>query len=91
MGSFKWLLSSSFTGIYLCENIFDCFLTYFQSEKPLIHLLYHEIIELFRNVLLSFLKPDVVQYKSGQELLNITFDHVNVWRSDKEIRVGEFY
>jgi hypothetical protein len=37
------------------------------------------------------LKPDVVQYKSGQELLNITFDHVNVWRSDKEIRVGEFY
>ena len=47
--------------------------------------------ELFRNVLLSFLKPDLVQHKSGQELLNITFDHPNVWRSDKEIQIGQFY
>jgi hypothetical protein len=47
--------------------------------------------ELFRNVLLSFLKPDVVQHKSGQDLLNITFDQSNLWRSEKEIRIGEFY
>ncbi len=77
--------------LYLCEHIFDRFLTYFQSEEPLIHILYHEMVELYRNVLLSFLKPNVVQQKSGQELLNITFDQANLWRSEKEIRIGEFY
>jgi hypothetical protein len=93
----KLVLSSNLSKVklnfilYLCENIFDRFLTYFQSEEPLIHLLYHEMTELYRNVLLSFLKPDVVQLKSGQELLNITFDHANVWRSDKDIRIGKFY
>jgi hypothetical protein len=49
------------------------------------------MVELYRNVLLSFLKPNVVQQKSGQELLNITFDQANLWRSEKEIRIGEFY
>jgi hypothetical protein len=47
--------------------------------------------ELFRNVLLSFLKPDVVQQKSGQELLNISFDQASLWRSEKDIRIGECY
>jgi hypothetical protein len=77
--------------LYLCENIFDRFLTYFQSEEPLIHLLYHEMTELLRNVLLSFLKPDVIQHKSGQELVNISFDQASLWRSEKEIRIGECY
>lgn len=95
--SIKLTLSSNLSKVklnfilYLCENIFDRFLTYFQSEEPLIHLLYHEMTELFRNVLLSFLKPDVVQHKSGKELLSITFDQANVWRSEKEIRIGEFF
>ncbi|CAF1507253.1 unnamed protein product [Rotaria sp. Silwood1] len=57
--------------------------------KPLVHVLYHEMTELFRDVLSSFLKIDVVQHKSGQELLNITLDQSNLWRSEKEIRIGE--
>ncbi|CAF1530611.1 unnamed protein product [Adineta ricciae] len=82
----------------LCEY-FLCFLPQKQpsqikenkryEKEPLIHVLYHEMTELFRDVLSSFIKTDVVQHKSGQELLIITLDQVNLWRSEKELRIGE--
>ncbi|CAF3660668.1 unnamed protein product [Rotaria sp. Silwood1] len=76
--------------LYLCENIFDRFLTFFQREEPLIHLLYFELNDLCRNVLLSFLKSDSVQQKSGQDLLNINFEQSALWITDKEIKIGRF-
>ncbi|CAF4107403.1 unnamed protein product [Rotaria sordida] len=93
--SIKLVLSSNFSKVkfnfmlYLCENIFDRFLTFFQREEPLIHLLYCELNDLYQNVLLSFLKSDSVQQKSGQDLLNINFEQSALWIADKEIKIGE--
>ncbi|CAF0764829.1 unnamed protein product [Adineta ricciae] len=75
--------------LFLCQNIFDRFLTFFQCEEPLIHLLYKELTELYRNILLAFLKPDSVQQKSGSDLLNVDLEQSSIWLSDKEIRIGE--
>lgn len=77
--------------LYLCENIFERFLTHFQSEEPLIHILRHEMTELYRNVLLSFLKPDSIQQKSSDDLLDVGFEQGVLWRSDKDIRIGKLY
>ncbi|CAF2156109.1 unnamed protein product, partial [Rotaria magnacalcarata] len=91
----KLVLSSNLSKValnfvsYLCENIFDRFLTYFQSEEPLIHLLYNEMVHMYKNILLSFLKPDTINNKSGSDLLNISFEQTVQWTSDKEIKIGE--
>jgi hypothetical protein len=40
---------------YLCRTVFDKFLTLFQKTSPMIHLLYNELCEMYRGVLLQFL------------------------------------
>ena len=93
--SIKSILSSNLSKVrlnfvlYLCQNLFDRFLTFFQSEAPLIHLLHNEMSDLYRNTLLSFLKLDLVQQKPIQDLLNIDFQQAANWLSDKEIRIGK--
>ncbi|CAM4988142.1 unnamed protein product [Rotaria socialis] len=44
--------------LFLCQSIFDRFLTWFQKEGPLVHLLYDELCDLYRTVLLYFLSPE---------------------------------
>ncbi|CAF2855769.1 unnamed protein product [Rotaria sp. Silwood2] len=68
--------------LFLCETIFDRFLTWFQQEGPLIHLLHHELSELFHLVSLQFLKSDYVADKSGSDLLDLDFN------ADQIIRVA---
>lgn len=41
--------------IFLCENVFKRFLTWFQQEEPLVHVIYNELWQLYRNVLLQLL------------------------------------
>jgi len=74
--------------LFLCENIFDRFLTWFQQEGPLIHLLHHELSELFHLVLLQFLKSDYVAGKSGGDLINLDFKLNEKQLNNKQIRIG---
>ncbi len=48
---------------FLCRTIFDKFLTLFQRAGPMIHLLYNELSDMFRAVLLSFLRLEHVGNK----------------------------
>ena len=74
---------------YLCRSIFDRFLTWFQQEGPLIHLLHQELSDLYRIVLLSFLTPDYVGNKQGAELLKIDFTFAEKQLNSKQLRIGE--
>ena len=74
--------------LFLCETIFDRFLTLFQQEAPLIHLLYYELSSLFRLVLLQFLTPDYVGDKVGGDLLDIDFKLNEKQLNNKNIRIG---
>jgi hypothetical protein len=48
---------------------FERFLTIFQDSKPLIHELHDEMTELLRNLLLRFVKPELVTDKSATNLV----------------------
>ena len=58
---------------FLCNTIFDKFLTLFQKTTPVIHLLYNELSDMFRAVLLCFLTLEYAGNKKDAELLLIDF------------------
>lgn len=74
---------------FLCQTIFDKFLTLFQKSTPLIHLLYSELSDMFRTVLLCFLTFDYVGNKKGSELLLIDFKLAEKQLNDKQLRIGK--
>ncbi len=75
--------------LFLCRSIFDRFLTLFQKEGPLIHLLYSELSDLYRTILLSFLSAGHVGSKSGDDLLNIDFKLAEQQLSTKMLQIGK--
>ena len=75
--------------VYLCRSIFDRFLTWFQQEGPLIHLLYRELSELYRTVLLSFLSAEYVGTKFGAALLDVDFKLAEKQLPTKQLQIGE--
>ncbi|CAF2834584.1 unnamed protein product [Rotaria sp. Silwood2] len=74
---------------YLCRVVFDKFLTFFQKNSPMIHLLYEELSNLYRIVLLSFLTSEYVGNKQGNDLLLIDPKLSEKQLNDKQIRIGE--
>ena len=74
--------------LFLCETVFDRFLTFFQQEAPLIHLLYVELSELYREVLVQFLVPDYVGHKTGDELMHLDFKLGEKQLNNKQFRLG---
>jgi hypothetical protein len=74
---------------YLCRAVFDKFLTVFQKTGPMIHLLYQELSDFYRTVLLSFLTVEYVGNKQGKELLSIDYKLAEKQLNDKQLRIGE--
>lgn len=75
--------------LYLCRSIFDPFLTWFQQEGPLIHLLHHELSKLYRTVLLSFLSAEHVGSTVGGYLLDIDHKLAEKQLSTKALCIGK--
>jgi hypothetical protein len=75
--------------LFLCRSIFDRFLTWFQKEGPLIHLLYFELSDLYRTVLLSFLRPEHVGSTAGGPLLDIDFKLSEKQLPTKMLQIGK--
>jgi hypothetical protein len=75
--------------LYLCRSIFDRFLTWFQQEGPLVHLLHHELSELYRAILLSFVAAEAVGTKSGADLLDIDFKLAEKQLNTKKLQIGK--
>jgi len=44
----------------------------FQSSQPLVHVLYHKANELVHQCVLTFIKPEVVAEKEGNDLFAVT-------------------
>ncbi|CAF2032970.1 unnamed protein product [Rotaria magnacalcarata] len=75
--------------LFLCQSIFDRFLTWFQKERPLVHLLYNALCDLYRTVLLSFLSPEHVRSTYGGALLDIDFKLAEKQLTTKKLQIGE--
>ncbi len=66
------------------------FLTWFQKEGPLIHLLHYELCDLYRTVLLSFLSDQYVGSTFGGALLDIDFKLAEKQLTTKMLQIGKF-
>lgn len=76
--------------LFLCENLFERFLTWFQQEGPLIHVVYDELWNLYRNVLLQFLKPDCLGQAGGEKILTVDFKLNEYQLNQRDVRIGKF-
>jgi hypothetical protein len=91
----KEVLTSSMSKIrlnfilFLCRSIFDGFLTWFQKEGPLIHLLYSELSDLYRTILLCFLSAEHVGSTTGGALLDIDFKLAEKQLPTKKLQIGK--
>lgn len=55
----------------------------------MIHLLYQELSDVYRTVLLSFLALEYIESKRGSELLLIDHKLAGKQLNDKQIRIGK--
>lgn len=72
---------------FLC-NVFVPYLSLFQKESPLIHVLYSKLNELVRNIMFKFLKQEAVGQKEGIALININCNDSALWLPLKKMDVG---
>lgn len=75
--------------LYVYKSTFSKPLTWLQQQKPLVHLLFEECTDLFRNVLLSFIRDDLVTNKSTKQLLAIQLDLQANEKQDSKLEIGE--
>ncbi|CAF3132982.1 unnamed protein product [Rotaria sp. Silwood2] len=75
--------------LYVYRHIFSKPLTWLQQKQPLIHLLFEECSNLFRNILISFIKDDLLTNKTVKQLLSISFDSQANEKPDSKLEIGE--
>ena len=76
--------------LFLCQSIFDPFLTWFQKEGPLVHFLYYKLCKLYHTVLLSFLSSEYVGSIFGSALLYIDFKLAEKQLPTKKLLIGKW-
>ena len=64
------------------------FLLMFQSNQPLVHLLFHKANELVRQCMLTFIKPEVVAEKEGQPLFDVDCEQSQNWMDSGKMAIG---
>lgn len=70
-------------------EIFKKFETLFQSQGPLIHILYESLMDLVSTLMRRFLRADIVNNKTWAELSQIDLDASQSFLDTKEIEIGE--
>jgi len=64
------------------------FVKLFQQSEPLVQILHDKLNQLLRNVMMKFLKFDLVKNKNGADLVAIQCDESENWLPVKEMDIG---
>ncbi|CAF4588684.1 unnamed protein product [Rotaria sp. Silwood2] len=75
--------------LYVYRHIFSKTLTWLQQDEPLVHMLFEECSNLFRNVLISFIKDDLIMNKTVKQLFSITLDSQANQKPDSKLETDE--
>ncbi|CAF1602250.1 unnamed protein product [Rotaria sp. Silwood1] len=75
--------------LFLYQTIFKRELFWLQQEQPLVHLLYGECCNLLLNIMLSFVKEELLKDKEGSDLLSVPFELQNSQKNNVNIDIGE--
>ena len=67
------------------KPLFDVFLTAFQTEGPMIHVLYPSLVDMLQRLMSRFIKEELLQAKNGSELAQI-----DVAKFDNQLSDGKF-
>ena len=70
-------------------DIFNLFLVNFQSEEPLIHVLYDQCVHILKTFLGRFIKKEAFEKEKGSDLSQLNLDAVNIQLCDKALEIGE--
>ena len=60
------------------KPVFDEFMTKFQEEEPMIHLLYANSVKLLKTTMSRLLKEQAYVDKKGDKLKEVNVDEVNI-------------
>ena len=60
------------------KSVFDEFMTKFQREEPMIHLLYANSVKLLKTTMSRLLKEQAYVDKKGDKLKEVNVDEVNM-------------
>ena len=61
----------------------------FQTKGPLIHVLHQGMVDLLKQVMLRFLKQDVVKEKAVDELLKLDTKIIELQLKDEDLDIGK--
>ena len=67
-------------------SVFDSFDTFLQAEEPLIHLLYHSTLHLYRSILSRFTLPEVISESDGVQ--SVYLEDPDVLKDFESIFIG---
>jgi hypothetical protein len=68
--------------------LFQGFLTLFQTEGPLIHLLYDRLVELYKEVLMKFIKEENWKHLNGKHILDEKITKAENELADDKLDIG---
>ncbi|MEW8547687.1 MAG: hypothetical protein AB2693_29620 [Candidatus Thiodiazotropha sp.] len=71
------------------KPLFDSFLTVFQAEGPMVHVLYASLVDMLKILMNRFVKQDLIRGKSGPELAKLDINKLSNQQSDEEINIGQ--
>jgi hypothetical protein len=83
--------SSTLAYLHFIVYLSSCvtpFLTLFQTEDPLVHILYDSSNDLVRSLMLKFMKRESVEGKTDQQLCDVKCDDVQNWLSLQVVEIG---
>ena len=88
------LLTAQETIVQFCflqsvKPIFDRFLLMFQTKGPLIHVPHQGMVDLLKQVMLRFLKQDVVKEKAVDELFKLDTKVIELQLKDADLDIGK--
>ena len=69
--------------------LYHSFLELFQTEAPLVHVLYEELCWLVYMMMGRYVKASVYQNKTGQDLKEVKHGELQNQLSDKELIIGD--
>ena len=70
------------------KPLFDGFLTAFLVEGPLIHMLCPSLVNMLRQIMYRFIKPELVQGKNGTELAQTDVKKADNQLPDERLNIG---
>lgn len=74
---------------FLYKHTFWKRIVWLQEQRPLIHILYEECVDFYRNLLQCFIKDELLVNKTGKQLLTMQLDSLTNQKPEAQLEIGD--